>query len=177
MSFTSTEDGGYNTPTSSSVYDGSMKDLSLSDSIAAHTKNCPWKGRSFIIRDPHTKLVIGLQKGYLRLVPENSGHGCGIYWLCVESDQMLLGFQNVVSGTFIGHKNNAVIFSALESLHGESESFCVRAHPDGGYVLLVKQACGFLPMQICMDRWLKVGTNKDEGVAWEFIRVKDEHAI
>lgn len=146
-----------------------------------HSKNCPWKGRSFIIRDPHTKLVIGLQKGDLRLVPECSGHGCGIYWSCVESDEMLLGFQNVVSGTFIGHKNNGVLFSALfsaqDSLHGESESFCVRAHPDGGYVLLVKQACGFLPVQICMDRWLMVGTNKDEGVAWEFIRVKDEHAI
>ncbi|KAJ5509555.1 hypothetical protein N7527_011698 [Penicillium freii] len=89
---------------------------------------------------------------------------------------MLLGFQNVVSGTFIGHINNASLFSAQDNLHGESESFCVRAHPDGGYVL-VKQACRFLPMQICMDRWLKTGTNKDEGVAWEFIRVKDEHAI
>jgi hypothetical protein len=41
----------------------------------------------------------------------------------------------------------------------------------------MKQACGFLPVQTCMDRWFTVGTNKDEGVAWGIIRVKDEHAI
>lgn len=106
---------------------------------------------------------------------EHSAHGCGIYWSCVESDEMLLGFQNMVSGTFIGH-NNKGKFIAGAIFHRDWESFCVREHTDGGYVL-VKHGSGFLPMRIDRGRQLVVSTNKDEGVVSEFIRVKGEVTI
>lgn len=51
----------------------------------------------------------------------------------------------------------------------------MREHPDGGYVLLVKQASG--SMRVDRGTQLVVSTNKDEGVVWEFIRVEDEAAI
>jgi hypothetical protein len=120
--------------------------------------------------------VIGLQKGILRLVPERSGHGYGIYWSCVQSSEMFLGFQNVVSGTFIECISNRFIVEA--KLHRESGYFCIRAHPDGGYIILAKHGFGFLPMQI--DRsgiQLDVGTNRYEGRVWEFIRVEHKNGI
>ncbi|CRL26958.1 unnamed protein product [Penicillium camemberti] len=175
MSFTTTEDGRYGTPTYSSAGDGPIVSFPLRHLITARSRNCPWKDRSFVIRVPHTTLVIGLQKGSLRLVPERRAYRCGIYWSCVESDEMLLGFQNMVSGTFIGH-NNKGKFIAEARFHRDWESFCVREHPDGGYVLLVKQGSGFLPMRIDRGTHLVVSTNKDDGVAWEFIRVEDEAA-
>lgn len=176
MSFTTTEDGRCDTPTHSSVCDGSIVSFPSRHLTTARSRNCPWKDRSFIIRDPYTSLVIGLQKGCLRLVPEHSAHGCDIYWSCVEFDEMLLGFQNMVSGTFIGH-NNKGKFIAGARFHRDWESFCVREHPDGGYVLLVKQGSGFLPMRIDRGTQLVVSTNKDEGVVWEFSRVEDEAVI
>lgn len=90
---------------------------------------------------------------------------------------MLLGFQNMVSGTFLGHNKKGEFIAEARS-HRDWESFCVREHPDGGYVLLVKQGSGFLPMRIDRDtEELVVSTNKDEGVVWEFIRVEDEAVV
>ncbi|KAJ5170239.1 uncharacterized protein N7500_003022 [Penicillium coprophilum] len=89
---------------------------------------------------------------------------------------MFLGFQNVISGTFIGHNNKNKLIAEAK-VHSDWESFCVRANPDGGYLLLVKQGRGFLPMRVDGDNQLVVSTNRDEGVAWEFIRVDDEDVI
>lgn len=176
MSSTTTEDGGCDTPTYSSVCGGSTTSSPPRHLNTARSMDCPWKGRSFIIRDSNTSLVIGLQKGILRLVPEHSERGCGIHWSCVESDGMLLGFQNMVSGTFIGHNNRGKLIAGAK-LHRDWESFCVREHPDGGYLLLVKQGSGFLPMRIDGGTELVVSNNRDEGVVWEFTRVEDESSI
>lgn len=32
----------------------------------------------------------------LRFVPEHSGHGCSIYWSCVEFKNKLLGSENML---------------------------------------------------------------------------------
>ncbi|KGO67110.1 Actin cross-linking [Penicillium italicum] len=176
MSSTTTEDERCDTPIYSSVCDGSTVSSTSGHLTTARSRNCPWKGRSFVIRDPNTGLVIGLQYGILRLVSEDSEHGCGIFWSCVESDEMLLGFQNMVSGTFIGHNNKGKLIAWAKS-HRDWESFCVREHPDGGYVLLVKQGSGFLPMRIDGGTQLVVSSDRDEGVAWEFTRVEHECSI
>lgn len=88
---------------------------------------------------------------------------------------MLLGFQNMVYGTFIGH-NNAGKFIAGAILHRSWESLCVLEHP---WRLCPprEQGNGFSPMRIDRGTQLVVSTNKDEGVVWEFIRVEDEAAI
>lgn len=173
MSSTTTEDRKCDTPTSGGLDDESIG--SLMEYIEARSRHCPWKGRSFIIRCPLTGLAIGLQRGILRLVPEDSEYVGGIHWSCVESDERLLGFQNVVSGTFLG-RNNRGEFIAEAKLHRDYESFCVRQHPNGGYVLLVNRGSGFLPMRRDGVK-LVVGTNKDEGIAWDFSRVGQDHDI
>lgn len=173
MSSTTTCDQGCDTPTHSSVHDGSADYVTSIDLILNRSRNCPWEGRTFIIREPTTKFMIGLHKGILCLVPEQSGHGCGVYWACLESKDMWLGFENVVSSTFLGHDNNGKVIAQAKK-QSDFEYFFVRAHPNGGYVLLMKNGWGFLPLQVERDRQLVIGSKKDGGRAWEFIRV--EHA-
>ncbi|KAJ5964189.1 uncharacterized protein N7479_004065 [Penicillium vulpinum] len=79
----------------------------------------------------------------------------------------------MVSGTFIGH-NNRGQFIAEAKRHRDWESFCVREHPDGGYVLLVKQGSGFLPMRIHGGTQIAVSTTRDDGIAWDFVRAEDD---
>ncbi|KAJ1707633.1 hypothetical protein NYO67_10226 [Aspergillus flavus] len=142
---------------------------------------CPWKGGTYIIRDPETKLVIALEKGILGLYPEASvvesiyQFGRGSHWHCVENDSMWLGFYNAVSGTYIGHDNRKSNwrFQAKAERHDEWEWFCARQHPDGGHVLLVKHWGEFLPMRIGGkdNRELMVDAKREGGTVWEFIKV------
>jgi hypothetical protein len=134
-----------------------------------------------IIRDPKTGLAIVLKDGHLGLRPEEEGYGNDIYnygrgshWHCVENDEMWLGFRNSVSGTYIGH-NNEKKFVARAGKHREWEWFCVRQHPDGGHILLVRHWSGFRAMSVeSATRELVVDENREGGTAWEFIRVYSE---
>ncbi|KAJ5909928.1 hypothetical protein N7504_004571 [Penicillium tannophilum] len=167
MSSTTIDSEGCTTPTSSDTCDNSEK-----PTLTRRYLDCPWKGRTFIIRDSVTHLVIGLQKGNVELVPDYHKQWCGVYWTCVESEKMVLGFQNVISGTFLGQESwsqGPVI--ADTKYHESSEAFCVRQHPSGGHFILKKRGDGFLPMRIGPDNTLQVGPNRDEGTIWEFIRV------
>ncbi|OQD80392.1 hypothetical protein PENANT_c036G03790 [Penicillium antarcticum] len=130
----SSRDDRCDTPISS-VYGGASGRVTSLQPIIIDPNSCPSEGRLFIIRDPNTELVIGLNEGILTLVPERNGYVCGIYWLCVESENMWLGFRNAISGTYIGHDNKRK-FIADKKWHRGHESFCVRQHPDGGHVML-----------------------------------------
>ncbi|RAH49867.1 uncharacterized protein BO95DRAFT_479140 [Aspergillus brunneoviolaceus CBS 621.78] len=68
----------------------------------------------------------------------------------MENEKMWLGFKNTVSAAYMGHSDlqSCWRFQATQLSHGERESFCTRQHHDGGYVLLVKQGSGFLPMNV-----------------------------
>lgn len=177
-------DEGCNTPTHTSVSDAGLdSDLPSYSSLNRTTAGtCPWKGGTFIIRDPETKLVIVLKEGVLGLCPQEKEHGGdtyhygrGSHWHCVENEGMWLGFYNIVSGTYIGHNNTRSNwrFHAKARHHEEWEYFCVREHPDGGHVLLVKHWRNFLPMKVggMENRELVVDAKTREGTAWEFIRV------
>ncbi|KAJ5317492.1 hypothetical protein N7508_002000 [Penicillium antarcticum] len=173
-SSTTTKDDRCDTPISS-VYGGASGRVTSLQPIIIDPNSCPSEGRLFIIRDPNTELVIGLNEGILTLVPERNGYVCGIYWLCVESENMWLGFRNAISGTYIGHDNKRK-FIADKKWHRGHESFCVRQHPDGGHVMLVRWSNdGFLPMRVEGRTELVVSTRKHAGTAWEFIQV--EHSV
>ena len=77
----------------------------------------------------------------------------------------------MVSSTFIKHNRKGKSIAEVK-WHRDHETFCVREHPNGGYILLVKQGKGFLPMQIEGDTQLIVSTKRDGSIACEFIRVK-----
>ncbi|KAJ5548991.1 hypothetical protein N7513_006225 [Penicillium frequentans] len=171
MSSTTIDDERCTTPTSSDTCDNSDK-----SPLTQRYLDCPWKGRTFIIRDSITHLVIGLRKGNIELVPDYHKRWCGVYWTCIESENMAMGFQNVISGTFLGQRDSyrqelIEPIIADKKYHEDNEAFCVRQHPSGGYFILKKWGNGFLPMRIGRDNTLKVGPNRDEGTIWEFIRV------
>lgn len=85
---------------------------------------------------------------------------------------MWFGFYNVVSGTYLGHNNNGRFIATTKS-HDEKECFCVRQHPGGGFLLLVKNhPGGFLPTKIGgNDDREPVVDEEKTGTVWEFIRV------
>lgn len=88
----------------------------------------------------------------------------------------MLGFQNMVSSAFIGCNGTGQLIVEAK-MHREKESFCVRGHPDSGYVLLLRQRYGFLPVQVDAGIQPVTSTKGDEGRVWEFIRVENEYAI
>ena len=53
----------------------------------------------------------------------------------------------------------------------------MRQHPDGGHVILVRDWDGFLPIRAegRGRRKLVVGSSRQEGTAWEFIRVGSDY--
>jgi hypothetical protein len=179
MSTTTTSDGGINTPTESSLRDDLVRILALSaalrDRSADRSWNCPWPDRTYIIRDPTTKLVIGLRKGHLCLVSEGDGHGRSIYWSFYQSSRRLFRFQNEVSGTFIGTRKKLSKWTivAEAKVHSISESVCVLEHPDGGHAILVgRDADGFSPISVGEGPKLVISSSLDEATTWEFIRVE-----
>jgi len=184
MSLSSLDGDGCNTPTHTSIPDTCLdSELPSYSSLNRATVGvCPWKGATFIIRDPKTNLIIALKEGILGLYPQEKEHSGGIYhygrgshWHCVENEGVWLGFCNAVSGTYIGHDNNHSNwrFVAIGKRHAEWEYFCARQHPDGGYVLLVKHWGNFLPMKAGgkENTELVVDAKREGGTAWEFIRV------
>ncbi|KAL4993284.1 hypothetical protein BDV10DRAFT_198455 [Aspergillus recurvatus] len=131
---------------------------------------CPYAGATFVIRHARTGRVISLQNGILSLHNADKAHDGGSHWRCVQSEDMWLGFKNAVSAGYIGH-NRQLTASAM--LHVDSEKFCVRQHPCGGHLILLKYGSGFRP--ICAGgargKELVVGSRGATGSLWEFVEV------
>jgi len=135
------------------------------------TSSIPWPGSTFIIRSVSSWHVITLQDGQVVLAPPNSRGST--HWECVDAKGWL-GFRSPISGKFLGHDAKGRLCCAAER-HQGWENFCVRARPDGGFVLLmthyerlwhvgVKEEQG-------VERLAKVGDAGVDGIAWEFIKV------
>ncbi|KAI1371185.1 hypothetical protein F4677DRAFT_316860 [Hypoxylon crocopeplum] len=127
----------------------------------------PWPGRTFIIKDPISGRQITLVRGELRLEYHTGDQG-GYHWICVEKNGWL-GFCDPVHNTYMGHDNRCGFIAQFKH-HKDHESFCARKHPDGGYLLLTQHRDGLRRMDIGEDGHKLVET-KDEGTAWEFVRV------
>jgi hypothetical protein len=97
----------------------------------------------------------------------------GAHWRCHENSGMWLGFQNAVSGRFVGHNGREWHwrFHCRGEWHDQWEYFVTRQHPDGGHLLLVKHWNSFLPMRAADNGELVVERDTDAGTVWEFIKV------
>lgn len=131
----------------------------------------PWPGSTFIIRCTSSGHVITLLDGQITLAAPG-GPG-SIHWKCVETKGWL-GFQNPVSGKFLGHdKNGRLICSA--DRHLGWENFCARMRPDGGYVLLMTQLERLWHVGFWEEHWLeklaKIGDGASGGIVWHFVKV------
>lgn len=134
------------------------------------TFSTPWPDSTFIIRSVSSGHVITLRDGQIVLAPPG-GKG-SIHWTCVETKGWL-GFQNSVSGRFLGHDKNGKLRCSAEE-HKGWENFCVRPTPEGGFVLLMTHFerlwyVGSIVEQ-GVERLAKIGDRSD-GILWEFIEV------
>lgn len=174
---TGTDADGFDTPTHTSVCED-VYDLHVSEYIKEEP---PLPGGVYIIRDPETRLVIALEGGKLRLASDINVNDRSAQWRCVRHPETWYGFQNVASGTFIGHNDHGQ-FIAEVRWHRSWEQFRVDHHENGGYVLLVRRdfwyswfgPVWFEPMEIEGDGdEMRLVTNKARkgGTAWRFLRL------
>ncbi|KAL2833868.1 hypothetical protein BDW59DRAFT_138235 [Aspergillus cavernicola] len=163
-------------------FDHTFEPPSYSSIPSATVGVCPRKDATFVIRDPKTHLVITLKDGLLRLRPGEKQYSAdsyydsrGSHWVCVENENLWLGFRSAVSRAYIGHDNNKKNwrFYAKADVHDGWEWFCAREHPEGGHVLLVKHNSGFRAMKMGGEnnRELVVAGQGESGTPWEFILV------
>ncbi|KAM5356444.1 hypothetical protein ACJ41O_003090 [Fusarium nematophilum] len=164
MSMASTIDGsGFLTPTHTA---DTATEVGF-DGGPSPTEAVPGPDAVFVIRHRETGRVITLVDGDLRLCEGFSARG-GFHWHCVEKDRWL-GFRNCVSGTYIGH-NERKGFIARVTHHRQHEYFCVRAHPRGGYELLMRHGNELWSMAVGGDG-AALAETKGEGALWDFLRV------
>jgi hypothetical protein len=147
----------------------------------ATAEHQPVAGKTFIIRtrkEPH--LALTLRGGVLVLLPEIIP-GNGAFWNCYKKDGWY-GFENSVSGTYLGHENDDKIHAKTFN-HKSHEYFMVDRHINGGYILLLgshnnrqyydEEGSDNNLMQVAISedgKWLV--QKKEEGIAWDFIDIK-----
>lgn len=141
------------------------------DPIKSSSSSVPWPGSTFIIRCATSGHVVALLNGQIALeAPDGSG---SIRWACVETKGWL-GFQNPVSGKFLGHDAKGKLICSADR-HLGWENFCVRMRPEGGYVLLMTHHERLWHVGVRKDHGLeklaKIGDGASDGIVWEFVKV------
>ncbi|KAL1879192.1 hypothetical protein Daus18300_001771 [Diaporthe australafricana] len=139
---------------------------------AEFTPAVPCSGKTYKIHLGDTKKVITVTEGEVMLQsPAESRPGGGWYWVCVENGNWL-GFRNHVSGNFLGHNGKTHGFQAKVTHHQALEFFCVRPHPRGDFMLLVKYPWGDEMRQVSCAPDGKTVVEKDkDGAQWVFEQV------
>lgn len=130
----------------------------------------PWPDSTFIIRSVESGQVITLLEGQIVLT-QPGDHG--MYWQCVETKGWL-GFRNTVSGKFLGFDSRGTLGCSAER-HQGWENFCVRHHPGGGCVLLMRHWDSLwhvgIKVEQGVEKLAKIGEGGSDGVVWEFAKV------
>lgn len=100
-----------------------------------HKNAVPCPGKTYRIHLLDTDKVLMVIKGQVELQPiAEAKLGGGWHWHCEERSNWLT-FRNHVSGNYLGYnKSNGV--HAQAAWCRPDEHFCVRSHPDGGYLML-----------------------------------------
>jgi hypothetical protein len=133
----------------------------------------PQPGSTYLLVDPAKAVAIALEAGELRLLPTDTLREGG-KWLCTEQSGWL-GFQNSVSGTFLGLTHplwGPKKPEAKAKGQEDCQSFQVRKYPVRGYrvmVPLAKERAVLWTVENGGD--VPVATAKSAETAWEFIKV------
>lgn len=161
---------GIDTPTDTTVMSDSTNHLHSPISQKAESMETPpYAGNTYAIRELKSGRLVTLINGNLRL--ENcTGEQGGWHWHC-EEKQGWLGFRSPVSGTYMGHDTEGN-FWANYGHHLGHEYFCARRHPNGGYVLLMRQEDELRKMTVD-DSSCKLVMTTGEGTLWDFEKVND----
>jgi hypothetical protein len=145
--------------------------LNFDTKANTNTSSIPWPGSTFILRDAFSGHVLTLLSGSLSLSPPGSRGS--IHWKCIETKGWL-GFKNTVSGRFLGHDARGKLTCSAGEQKGW-ENFCVRMHPEGGYVLLMTHFERLWHVGVRVERGVeclaKTGDGGNDGIIWEFVKV------
>ncbi|KAK5100051.1 hypothetical protein LTR70_008013 [Exophiala xenobiotica] len=135
------------------------------------SSSVPWPGSTFIIRCATSGHVVTLLNGEITLAAP--GRLDSIRWTCVETKGWL-GFQNPVSGKFLGHDNNGRLICSADR-HLGWENFCARMKPEGGYVLLMTHQERLWHVGVREEQGLeklaKIGDGASGATVWDFVKV------
>jgi hypothetical protein len=148
-----------------------LDDHDLFGSAKLSSFSVPWPGSTFIIRSALSGHVITLLDGQIVLA-RPGGRG-SIHWACVETKGWL-GFQNPISGRFLGHDIKGRLCCSAER-HLGWENFCVRMRPEGGYVLLMTHFERLwhvgIKVEQGVEKLVKSGDEGSDKIVWEFVKV------
>lgn len=139
----------------------------------SYVPTVPGPGKLYRIHLKDTDKVITVMYG--KVVVQSTADaelGGGWIWACMETGNWL-GFRNYVSGTYLGRCQTALgVIHAGNSYHSVDDCFCVRQHPDGGYVLLLNRSKADEMQQVglAMDGETLVAKYKG-GALWLFEEV------
>lgn len=140
-------------------------------SITGYVSSVPCPGNTYGIHLKGTNKVISITEGEVVLQSLAEAQcGGGWLWTCEEKGNWL-GFRNRVSGRFLGHNGESGLHAEAKQQNA-LERFCIRHHPRGGYLLLVKYPRGEELRQIgyASDEKTLVEKEKD-GAQWMFEEV------
>ncbi|KAI9720812.1 MAG: hypothetical protein M1812_002651 [Candelaria pacifica] len=131
----------------------------------------PWPNSTFIIRSISSGHVLTLLGG--RVVLTQPGNRGSIHWTCVES-QGWLGFQNPVSGKYLGSDREGEICCSAEK-HDGWEYFCARMRPEGGFYLLMMDQGALCSVGMTEEQSEKklvmIRGGASHGIVWGFSKV------
>ncbi|KAI8965202.1 hypothetical protein F5Y11DRAFT_21586 [Daldinia sp. FL1419] len=162
----STTETGIATPTHTTFSVCQIEHSCSCSAKSPQTKDTPpYPNQMFAIRERTTGRYITLIEGQLRVL-ENVGDQGGWLWMCVEK-QGWLGFRNPVSSTYMGHDRGGNYWAEYKH-HLWQESFCVRRHPLGRYIMLSRKGDELRKVAIGAD--YKLIEAKKEDTLWDFIK-------
>ncbi len=160
------------THTSDTVFSQGLEDRFA---VEQDIESPPWPGRTYMIRNRATDKVLAREYGRLVLKAPADLATCGWHWTCVEGIGGWLGFQETISGVYLGRDNRGG-FRALATQHKDWEFFDARRHPDGGYQLLSLHWLSRMRMAVDMRTQGVVetalsGDDGDVSSLWDFVQV------
>lgn len=138
-------------------------------STGFHSHTVPWPGNTYIIVDRTSRRAITLTASgiCLQQISEQT-QDTRNRWLCVE-DSGYFGFHNIKSGTYLGRKEFAVC--ATSTRFRTWESFMARAHPHGGYQLLMPHWWYSLKVVVVASDGCGLEVRDHGETRWEFVKV------
>lgn len=149
----------------------------FSFTIQGKPQATPAPNNTYMITDAARTRALTLVEGKLHLlgVTHKNMHGGSWYWRCIERDGWL-GFRNTASGTYLGHDGRRNV-QASAPHHKNCEQFCVRRHPNGGYMMLL-ESYGLKKVTYTFGKnggdgkwWLTpIGDESDE-IVWHFTEI------
>jgi hypothetical protein len=124
------------------------------------TDTPPAADKTYIIRSRGTNLAITLRKNSALALHHLEGDlltNKTAHWHCIENPRRWLGFRNVASDTYIGQNGAWFVENwrvvAEVKHHDLHEFFSRRAHPDGGWELLVWTKNGLRGVRVRGGTW------------------------